>query len=101
MVCGRDVEAITDSGLYLRYILGEVPLEKLHLHPERHIRCDPELAQFIVDPTFATIKCDGPFGKSQLEEQYTREQEDRVTRAWRRLLQVPELGLAITDYQER
>src|SRR5437660_390556 len=29
-VCGRDVEAITDSELYLRYVLGEVPLEQLH-----------------------------------------------------------------------
>ena len=26
-VCGRDVEAVTDSDLYLRYVLGEVPLE--------------------------------------------------------------------------
>ena len=26
-VCGKDVEAVTDSDLYLRYILGEVPLD--------------------------------------------------------------------------
>ena len=26
-VCGVDVEAITESDLYLRYVLGEVPLE--------------------------------------------------------------------------
>jgi hypothetical protein len=32
-VCGRDVEAITDSDLYLRFVLGEVPLETLHLSP--------------------------------------------------------------------
>jgi tetratricopeptide (TPR) repeat protein len=30
-VCGRDVEAVTDSDLYLRYVLGEVPLDRLHL----------------------------------------------------------------------
>ena len=47
-VCGRDVEAITESDLYLRYVLGEVPLERLHLQRERHISCNPALAQFIV-----------------------------------------------------
>ena len=26
-MCGRDVEAIAESDLYLRYVLGEVPLE--------------------------------------------------------------------------
>ena len=29
-VCGQDVEAITESDLYLRFVLGEVPLEMLH-----------------------------------------------------------------------
>src|SRR5207253_5771351 len=48
-VCGRDVEPITDSDLYLRYVLGEVPLERLHLQRERHIRCNPALAQYIAD----------------------------------------------------
>ena len=44
-VCGRDVGEITESDLYLRYVLGEVPPEQLHLLPERHIRCNPALAQ--------------------------------------------------------
>jgi hypothetical protein len=47
-VCGKDVAEITDSDLYLRYILGEVPPEELHLRRERHLRCNPELAQYIV-----------------------------------------------------
>ena len=37
-VCGRDVEEITDSDLYLRYILGEVPLYQLHQLRERHVQ---------------------------------------------------------------
>src|SRR4051794_16315625 len=51
-VCGRDVEAITESDLYLRYVLGEVPLELIHRLRERHITCNPALAQYIVDPDF-------------------------------------------------
>ena len=33
-VCGRDVEAVTDSDLYLRYVLGEVPLRERDRAPE-------------------------------------------------------------------
>ena len=40
-VCGGDVEAITESDLYLRYVLGELPIFVLHQQRERHIRCNP------------------------------------------------------------
>ena len=63
-VCGRDVEAIPESDLYLRFVLGEVPLETLHRLPERHIACNPALAQYIVDPDFPPVACDGPFAKA-------------------------------------
>jgi hypothetical protein len=92
------VEAITDSDLYLRYVLGEVPPEQLHLLRERHIRCNPSLAQFIVDSGFAPVRADGPFAKEQLDREYVAEQEARVTRGWRRLQEVPTLGVAITEY---
>ena len=98
IVCGADVEAITESDLYLRYILGEIPLEKLHLYPECHIRCHPELAQYIVDAGFPPVKCDGPFAKTNLDSEYVVAEENRVTRAWRRLQEVPTLGIAITEY---
>ena len=32
-VCGGDVEVVTESDLYLRFVLGEVPLELLHRLP--------------------------------------------------------------------
>ena len=51
-VCGGDVGEITDSDLYLRYVIGEVDPETLHTLRERHIRCNPVLAQFIVDDGF-------------------------------------------------
>jgi hypothetical protein len=97
-VCGRDVEAITESDLYLRYVLGEVPLERLHLQRERHIRCNPSLAQFIVDERFEPVVCDGPFGKPSLDAAFVCEEESRVTAAWRRLQAIPTLGLHITEY---
>ena len=45
-VCGLDVEAITESDLYLRYVMGEVSPLDLPKQRERHIRCDPALAQW-------------------------------------------------------
>ena len=41
-VCGEDVEDITDSDLYLRYVIGLVDPETLHTSPERHLRCNPK-----------------------------------------------------------
>jgi hypothetical protein len=97
-VCGADVAEITDSDLYLRYVLGEVPPEQLLTTPERHIRCNPATAQFIVDPRFEPVQCEGPFGKDQLDPAYVAEQEARVTRGWQRLRDLPRLGLPITEY---
>ena len=97
-VCGRDVEAITDSDLYLRYVLGEVPIFQLHQLPERHVRCNPAMAQYIVDPAFEPLRCEGFFAKESLDAAFVAEQEERVTRAWRRLQQLPTLGLPITEY---
>ena len=97
-VCGQDVAAITDSDLYLRYVLGEVPPERLHTLRERHIRCNPALAQFIVDPGFEPVRCAGPFAKENLDPAYVAEEEARVTRGWRRLQELPSLGLPIIEY---
>jgi hypothetical protein len=97
-VCGLEVESITESDLYLRYILGEVMPQALPTQRERHIRCNPPTAQFIVDPDFAPVRCEGIFAKDGLDAAYVREQEERVTRAWRRLQEVPRLGIPLTEY---
>lgn len=97
-VCGRDVEAITDSDLYLRFVIGDVPPERLHVEPERHIRCNPELAQYVADPGFEPVPCDGPFDRRFLDPEYQAAREALVTRGWRRLHQVPALGLVIAEY---
>jgi hypothetical protein len=97
-VCGSDVEAITESDLYLRFVLGEVPLEVIHQAPERHIRCNPGLAQYVVDDRFEPVVCDGPFAKTGFDPEYVRAEEERVTRGWRRLQEIPTLGLTIAEY---
>ena len=51
-VCGDEVDGILQSDLYLRFVIGEVDPERLHTSPERHIRCNPILAQFIKDEDF-------------------------------------------------
>ena len=98
-VCGDEVEEITDSDLYLRYVLGEVHPEKLHALRERHLRCNPTLAQFIVDPAFQPpIVLSGPFAKSELDAAFVAEEEARVTRGWRRLQELPRSRLPIVEY---
>lgn len=84
-VCGQEVEHITESDLYLSYILGEVAGPDLLHHPERHIRCNPERAQYIIDPAFEPIVCEGMFSKDAIDREYVKAEEDRITRAWKRL----------------
>lgn len=97
-VCGLEVEDITDSDLYLRYILGEVEARHLMTAPERHLRCNPVAAQFIVDPSFEPVFVDGVFDKRNLDPAEVSARESRTTRAWRRLQEVRGLGLPISEY---
>jgi hypothetical protein len=97
-VCGADVEAITESDLYLRYVVGEVSPLALPNQRERHIRCNPAVAQYIVDPDFEPVACGGLFAKENLDPAFVKEQEERVTRGWRRLQEIPKLGISIPEY---
>ncbi len=97
-VCGKDVEELTESDLYLRYVLGEVDPEVLHLSPERHIRCNPTLAQFIVANGFEAVSVEGFFSKTELDPGFVSDEEARVTRGYQRLQELPELGLTIAEY---
>ncbi len=97
-VCGEHVEAVVESDLYLRYILGEVPLESLHLLPERHVRCNPALAQYIVADDFPPLQYTGDFDKRNWDAEYVQAEELRVTSGWRRLQAIPHLCLSIPEY---
>ena len=97
-VCGEDVENIADSDLYLRYVIGQVDPETLHTAGERHLRCNPTLAQYIADDAFPPITADELFDKAHLDPDYVREQEELVTRGWKRLKQVARMNLPIHKY---
>jgi hypothetical protein len=97
-VCGQEVESLIESDLYLRYVIGAVDPETLHTLRERHIRCNPCLAQFIVDDTFDPVVVDGEFDKRQLDSRYVREREILVTRGFRRLKEISAGELPILDY---
>jgi len=97
-VCGKDVAELTDSDLYLRYIIGALDPEVLHTTAERHIRCNPTLAQYIVEDEFEPVVMDGPFDKRGLDAAFVAEREALVTRGWLRLGEVVRLGLPIIEY---
>ena len=96
-VCGGDVAELTDSDLYLRYVLGEIDPETLHVRPERHITCNPTLAQFIVAEGFAPVVVEGPFAKAQLDPEFVAAEETRVTRGYLRLRELLTLEVPITS----
>jgi hypothetical protein len=51
-----------------------------------------------VDAKFPPVRCEGPFAKEHLDAGYVAEQEAQVTRAWRRLQDLPARGGPIVDY---
>jgi hypothetical protein len=97
-VCGQDVAELTDSDLYLRYIIGMLDPEVLHTTPERHIRCNPSLAQYIIAEDFAPVTVEGPFDKGALDPAFVAEREALVTQGWRRLKEVARSGVPIIEY---
>jgi hypothetical protein len=97
-VCGQDVAELSDSDLYLRYVIGQIDPEVLHTTRERHIRCNPVLAQFIVDPDFPPVVVEGSFDKRQLDPAYVAERERLVTRGYRRLRELAGSSVAIIEY---
>ncbi|MBI5367643.1 MAG: hypothetical protein HZA54_11445 [Planctomycetes bacterium] len=99
-VCGTQVETLEDSWLYLEFVLGRVEVTRLGNTPDHHLRCDPALAQYVVDPEFAPpVVDDHPAtDKRRREAAEVAEQERLVTRAWRRLQEVQGKGMAIEEY---
>jgi hypothetical protein len=88
-ICNEEVERLSESELYLRFVIGEIDPEVLHLTPECHLVCNPVFAQFIDDQRF-----DGPacvqegFRKEDLDPCYVVKRQEIVTRGFRRLLEI-------------
>jgi hypothetical protein len=99
-VCGQDVETLSQSDLYLRYVIGELDPEVLHTTPERHLRCNPVLAQFIEHPDFEPVVVEGPFDRRTLDNRFVRQRSELVTRGYVRLLELQRQRTAsdVTQY---
>ncbi len=87
-VCGEDVTSIVESDLYLRYVIGELDPETLHTTPERHIRCNPVLAQFIDATDWQRVVVEGPMSLEHLDPEFVAERTRRVTRGYLRLQEI-------------
>jgi hypothetical protein len=44
------------------------------------------------------VRCAGVFAKENLDPAFVAEEEARVTRGWRRLQEIPSLGLTVVEY---
>lgn len=98
-VCDDEVEDITESDLYLRYVTGQLDGRSLLATPERHIRCNPTEAQFIVDPAFEPVIVEGVFAKSELDPAFVAERESLLTRGWQRLQEIAALPSPIPVHE--
>ena len=99
-ICGEEVDNIRDSDLYLRFVTGQIDSRQLLGSPERHLRCNPVVAQFIVADGFDPVTVDGPFAKAEMDNSYVAEQEELMTRAWHRLQELYDISdtLAVSEY---
>lgn len=99
-VCGLDVRGLVDSDLYLRFVIGELDPEVLHTSPERHIRCNPVLAQFIEHERFEPVVISGALSRDSLDREFVQRRVALVTRGYARLWELAESSTAcdVTAY---
>ena len=100
-VCDGDVTSIVDSDLYLRFIIGQLDPERLHVTPERHLRCNPVLAQYIDDRRFdPPVEVKGDFDRRRLDGNHAAQQARLVTAGYRRMHEIAAAGqpIDLRDY---
>jgi len=100
VVCGNEVEDLIDSELYLRYTVGWLDPEKLHIAPERHLLCNPTLAQFIDDARFQNLSVPLESDKERLDPAFVAQRTSLLTLGYRRLLEIHQSAeaISITEY---
>lgn len=94
-VCGEEVESIRESDLYLRFVMGQVPVRELLTSPERHIRCNPVSAQFINHQDFEPVVVEGDFDRRLFDPADMKDKVELITRAWMRLQELSEKSQSI------
>jgi hypothetical protein len=100
-VCGEEVERLTDSALYLQYVIGWIDPETLHTRRECHLRCVPAVSQFIDDDRFAPqVVLEGALDRRCLDPEFAAARVELITRGYQRLweLQTQRRGLTVVDY---
>lgn len=100
-VCGKEVDGLTESALYLQYVVGWIDPETLHTRRECHLQCLPTLAQYIDDERFtANIEVPAEFDRMHLDAEFVRERSALITRGYQRLweLKNKRRGLTVAEY---
>lgn len=99
-VCGQAVEGLSESALYLQFVIGWIDPETLHTRPECHLRCNPNLAQFIRDEDFEPVVVTGDFDCRSLDPSFVDERRELISRGYRHLKQLHRKrpGMTVTDY---
>ncbi len=97
-VCGEPVKNLTVSSLYLLFVIGELPARELLSARDAHLRCNPELSQFILDEGFPPLPCPGPFDKRELSPAAAASREALVSRGYRRLKEVSGRQISLAEY---
>ena len=89
-VCGDEVESIRESDLYLRFVTGQLSSSELLATPERHLRCNPAVAQFITHPDFPPVTIEGDFDRRLFDPADVADHVTLLTRGWLRLQELAE-----------
>lgn len=99
-VCGEAVESLSESALYLQYVIGWVDPETLHTLPECHLTCQPKLAQFVEHEEFPEVRVEGDFDRRFLDADFVAQRVDLISRGYQRLREVQRRrkGLSVSDY---
>ena len=71
-VCGERRRGDHRLGPLSSLCAGRGRWDNLNRAPEKHIRCDPVLAQFIVSDQFPPVNVDGVFSKAGLDPEFVR-----------------------------
>ena len=99
-VCGKAVEQLGDSALYLQYVIGWIDPETLHTRRECHLRCLPTLSQFIDHADFDPLTVEGDFDRRAMDPEFVRARTELVTAGFVRIrqLQLRRKELTVQDY---
>ena len=98
-VCGQDVAELTDSDLYLRYIIGLLDPEVLHTTKRAPHPLQPDARPVHRRRRFRAGRRRRPVRQTPARPQRSSANRKRlITRGWHRLKEVASLGIPIIEY---